>query len=296
MEKYIKELLEQQKRAIIPNFGALTYIDGIVSFNPWLKNDINDSFANLVAQGDNIPVDEAKNKINDFVNALTQSINETGKATINGIGEFYKDGDTISFNDGNASPVGLDLSESIVDESNPEPISKEEESNATTSSTSTYGYDDDSEKSNKKLIIILLIILLFIIGAILCLFVINKDNCVYNYFFGEKEEATEVVVQPEPKVEEAPAVEEEPVQENTKASPFEKRYNIIVGTYKTESVAQARVTALKNKGFDHAFVGRYKGNYVAVIDSFDSLPEAEARQEQIVDNYRIENYITNSGE
>lgn len=300
MEKYIKRILEQQKRAIIPGFGALTYLDGVMTFNPWLKNDISDNIANAIANGEGIAVEDAKLRISNYVNSLNQSIANNGSASINGIGEFYNESGTIDFRpDNNTESNGSsdDLSSCIVDD---EPVASteptpENPSEAEPTYTDTVAPTPHYEnKERRNWIVALIIAIIFLIGVILCLFVINKDNCVYNFFFGGEEVPQTVAVAPEPKPEPEPEPEAEP--NTNRASQFEKRYNIIVATYKSESQAQAKVEALQAKGFDHAFVAVYRGNYVAVIDSHDSLPEAEARQEQIVDNYRIESYITNAGE
>lgn len=156
--------------------------------------------------------------------------------------------------------------------------------------------NNTSDDGNRKrtILIIVLIVFLFLIGAFICLFVINKDNCVYRLFCGEEE-----VVIPAPIVEpvDTTAVAEpdtiiaEPVVEETI-----HRYNIVVGTYKSENSAEARCEKLRARGFNDAFVTTYNDNYVAVIESHTSLVEAEKRQEYIVDNYRIESYITNGGE
>lgn len=160
--------------------------------------------------------------------------------------------------------------------------------------TNEQNYTTDDGNRKRTILIIVLIVLLFLIGAFICLFIINKDNCVYRFFCGEEE-----VVIPAPIVEpvdtttvaEPDTIIAEPVVEETV-----HRYNIVVGTYKSESSAEARCEKLREKGFSDAFVTTYKDNYVAVIESHTSLVEAEKRQEFIVDNYRIESYITNGGE
>ena len=155
-------------------------------------------------------------------------------------------------------------------------------------------YTGDDGNRKRTILIIVLIVLLFLIGAFICLFIINKDNGVYRFFCGEEE-----VVIPAPIVEPVDTttvVEPDTIIAEPEPVEVERRYDIIVGTYKTESAAEARCEKLRAKGFNDAFVSTFRGNYVAVIESHTSLVEAESRQEYIVDNYRIESYITNGGE
>ena len=163
------------------------------------------------------------------------------------------------------------------------------------------------------------------VGLALLLFVFKKDNPVYKLMFGEKEKTEQVDTKAKEKAEaeakakaeaeakakaeaeakaaeEAKAKEEEAAKQKKSFDPgtaqkLQKRYNIIVGSYKNESSAAAKVADLHAKGFDEAFVGYRKEHYVAVIGAFSSIAEAEKMQEQIVDGkYHIESWITNSGE
>ncbi len=295
MDQYLQQLLSQQPRAIIPGLGAfINSPEGGMMFNQYLNFDDN-VLVSYVAQHDNISEDEARQRITDYSDSLKQRLDAGEKVSIQGIGTLSKSGDLFQFeSDADSSiPEQQEQHSIVIDLSGTE---TEEPQNDATVNNNTYVYEEDH--SSRNIMIIIIIALLFLIGVVLCLFVINKDNCVYNFFFGEKEPVEQVQVAPTDtvSVEKVDTVAIEAKAETTPRIGREKRYNIIVGTYKNEKIAQKRVADLKAKGFENASVGTFRGDYVAIIDSYDRLLEAEARQEFIVDTYRIESYITNSGE
>lgn len=295
MDQYLQQLLSQQPRVIIPNLGAfISSPEGGMMFNQYLNFDDN-ALTAYVAQNENISEDEARQRIADYSNQLKQRLDSGEKINIQGVGTLSKDGEIYNFeSDANAAETQSAQPTTTIDLSE---ATKAPTETSSIANNNTFVYEEDH--SSRNIIIIILIALLFIIGVILCLFVINKDNCVYNFFFGEKEVIEQVeVAAPDTTQTIAPdttTVVETP-KEVAPQIDREKRYNIIVGTYKNEKVAQKRVEQLKAKGFENAIVGTFRGDYVAIIDSYDRLPDAEARQEFIVDTYRIESYITNSGE
>lgn len=295
MDQYLQQLLSQQPRVIIPNLGAfISSPEGGMMFNQYLNFDDN-ALTAYVAQNENISEDEARQRIADYSNQLKQRLDSGEKINIQGVGTLSKDGEIYNFeSDANAAETQSAQPTTTIDLSE---ATKAPTETSSIANNNTFVYEEDH--SSRNIIIIILIALLFIIGVILCLFVINKDNCVYNFFFGEKEVIEQVeVAAPDTTQTIAPdttTVVETP-KEVAPQIEREKRYNIIVGTYKNEKVAQKRVEQLKAKGFENAIVGTFRGDYVAIIDSYDRLPDAEARQEFIVDTYRIESYITNSGE
>lgn len=295
MDQYLQQLLSQQPRVIIPNLGAfISSPEGGMMFNQYLNFDDN-ALTAYVAQNENISEDEARQRIADYSNQLKQRLDSGEKINIQGVGTLLKDGEIYNFeSDANAAETQSAQPTTTIDLSE---ATKAPTETSSIANNNTFVYEEDH--SSRNIIIIILIALLFIIGVILCLFVINKDNCVYNFFFGEKEVIEQVeVAAPDTTQNIAPdttTVVETP-KEVAPQIEREKRYNIIVGTYKNEKVAQKRVEQLKAKGFENAIVGTFRGDYVAIIDSYDRLPDAEARQEFIVDTYRIESYITNSGE
>ncbi|MCQ2228387.1 MAG: SPOR domain-containing protein [Bacteroidales bacterium] len=296
MDKYIKQLTDKEQRVIVPGLGAFQVIpEGGIMFNQYLNFDDN-MLTNYVAEQVGISQDEASRRVHDYSSEQKQRLDNGETITIEGIGSIKSTDGKYEFSESiEESPNKINLIDNMVEttEEQQENVQEAVETAEETKTTTTYIYEEDNSRRN--LFIILAIVLLFLIGVILCLFVFNKDNCVYNFFFGEEEkvEKVETVVQPKAEpVEEKDSVVVEPI----KKIASERRYNIIVGTYNSEAAAANRVKQLQAKGFENATVGTFRNNYVAIIDSYDRLPEAEARQEYIVDTYRIESYITNSGE
>lgn len=296
MDKYIKQLTDKEQRVIVPGLGAFQVIpEGGIMFNQYLNFD-DSVLTNFVAEQVGISQDEASRKVHEYSSELKQRLDNGETITIEGIGSIKSTDGKYEFSESiEESPNKINLIDNMVEttEEQQENVQETVETAEETKTTTTYIYEEDNSRRN--LFIILAIVLLFLIGVILCLFVFNKDNCVYNFFFGEEEkvEKVETVVQPKAEpVEEKDSVVVEPI----KKIASERRYNIIVGTYNSEAAAANRVKQLQAKGFENATVGTFRNNYVAIIDSYDRLPEAEARQEYIVDTYRIESYITNSGE
>lgn len=302
MEKYIQKLIADNTRVIIPDFGAFIRPqgDGEIMFNQFLSFD-DGMLVGVVKENENLSEDEAKAKIASFVEGLKNRLGAGETVVLDGVASFSMEGEHINMvKTEDKSPI-IDIPHQSVEPKNEAPVAEApkveapEPKPAEPTVTVNNYYPEE-----KKLtwLYIALIVLLFLVGVYICLFVVNKDNVIYNYFYGteqvEEEPEPVVVVKPEPKVEE-PAPEPVAV-----AQPLEKRYNIIVGSYNDEASANARVEKLKAKGFDQAFSIRRdingKTKYLAVIESHDSLPTAERRQEEIVDNYRIESWITNAGE
>lgn len=325
MDKYIKSLIDTETRVNIPTFGAFLISnegEKKVVFYPHINFD-DGVLAEYVSKQNGCDLDTARRDIEQYVSQLRARLDGGEVVQISGVGSFRKENESVSFTQDETAEVvsngdyfdtmniSLDdeeesseesVSGESVESSSPvEPQNVEEEKEETTSNVEApkTTYYDDSDKKKKTILIVCLIVLLFLIGAIVCLFVINKDNALYRAFFAEEEEVVEVVEEPAPVVEEpAPVVEAPaPVEEEVPiANELEKRYNIVVGSYKLKSPAEKKVSSLKEKGFDKAFVGQRGDWYVAIIESHSSLVEAERRQEEIVDKYRIESWITNAGE
>ena len=267
-------------------------------FNQYLNFDDNALVAH-VAQKANISEDEARQQITEYSNSLKQRLDSGERVNIEGIGSLSKDGDIFVFESATTATNNASATSSVIDLSDAASESTVESQQTTISyDTNTFVYEENH--STRNAILVIIIALLFLVGVFVCLFVINKDNCVYNFFFSEDESVEQVEVAPAADTTAVAkpdtVVVTKPTENATPHIQLDKRYNIVVGTYKNEQIAQNRVAELKAKGFENAIVGTFRGDYVAIIDSYDYLPDAEARQEYIVDTYRIESYITNSGE
>ncbi len=317
MNTLIANLIQTNKRVILPSFGAfIVYKDNEkveISFNQYLNFD-DHVLSEYVAEQKGVSREEAESQIASYVNDLNARLDAGETVKIDGLGTFKKDDTRIEFygESMESEPAETEASAPAQDEeitvafaaeepkAAEEPVAEEpapEESAAATSTESTtitnnYYYE---EPKRRTWLWVLIIVILLLLVLFLCLFVINKDNAVYRFFFPVQTE----VVAPAPVVVDTVAkpdtvvVEPKPEPETIAT---EKRYNIVVGTYDIKEIAEKRVEALKARGFEGAQLATFRGKYVAVIEAHSSLVEAEKRQEYIVDTYRIESYITNGGE
>lgn len=325
MDKYIKQLLSEESRVIIPRFGciqALREETVLLSFNPYLNFD-DGKLTAAIQKGEGITEEEARTELGSTIDRYNNTLQDGGTVFISGVGSFHRDADgRVEFTqekDAAASLVSQPDQEEEPQPAQPEPEQEPEPQQPTPAPAPTPAPKPTSRQKNqsvtnnnssKKGIIIGLVILLLLILLWLILFVFYKDNVVYRtaqkFFFPEKApiEApvpapvapadTTVTVEPAPVVE---TPKEEKKAAPTTAQPLKKRYNIIVGSYRDEPTAIKRVNDLHAKGYENAFVGIRKDHFVAVLADFNSISEAERVQEQAVEGqYHIESWITNSGE
>ncbi len=93
MEKYILELIKDNNRVIIPNFGAFIIAkeDGInILFNNFLS--FNDGLlVNYVAKEKGVDTIQATDEVFNFVDNLKNELDQNGEYTIENLGTFKKD-------------------------------------------------------------------------------------------------------------------------------------------------------------------------------------------------------------
>ena len=328
MDKYIKQLLSEESRVIIPRFGciqALREETVLLSFNPYLNFD-DGKLTAAIQKGEGITEEEARTELGSTIDHYNNTLQDGGTVFISGVGSFHRDADgRVEFTQEKDAAASLASQPSQEEEPQPAQPEPEQEPQpepqqpapapaptpAPKPTSRQKNQSVTNNNSSKKGIIIGLVILLLLILLWLILFVFYKDNVVYRtaqkFFFPEKApiEApvpapvapadTTVTVEPAPVVE-TPKKEEKKAAPTT-AQPLKKRYNIIVGSYRDEPTAIKRVNDLHAKGYENAFVGIRKDHFVAVLADFNSISEAERVQEQAVEGqYHIESWITNSGE
>ena len=97
MIKEVLELVKNNNRVIIPNFGAfiISKENGYsVLFNNFLS--FNDGLlVNHIAQKEGVDAVEALKKVNDFVDSLKADLDNKGEFVIKGLGKFTKDANGI---------------------------------------------------------------------------------------------------------------------------------------------------------------------------------------------------------
>ncbi len=145
----------------------------------------------------------------------------------------------------------------------------------------------EEKKGNKLLIIIIvLVLILLLLGG----------SGYYFFFHNKKKEAPkpkiEKVVKPKPVVvKKEPVVVEEPKVDNSEPHEGEPGIYIIVASFKSKDTAVKKVKQLINDGYENAEC-LIKGNmYYVSIDSDTSFRKMEKRQEELVDNKRIESWL-----
>src|SRR5690606_33962847 len=93
MNNYLKELFETENTVIIPGFGALTMVNrskNELMFMSFMKHN-DGTLINWIAEKEGCDVEEAKKKVELFVDELNFSINSGKSFEIAGLGFFEKD-------------------------------------------------------------------------------------------------------------------------------------------------------------------------------------------------------------
>lgn len=102
----IKDILTRREGLVIPGLGSLVTEEQsakinrekkvikpprrITLFKPEVKKDDDEVLAHHLAKSENIQLDEARSRINDFVGKINQKLDEEGKYEVKGIGTFSK--------------------------------------------------------------------------------------------------------------------------------------------------------------------------------------------------------------
>ena len=356
MVNYILDLVKNNNRVIIPNFGAfiISKENGFsVLFNNFLS--FNDGLlVNHVAKTKNIDTAQALDEVNLFVDSIKNALDFDGTFDIPGLGKFNKDNKGILrfIQDSDISileetdmkkKVSGDLLDIVpAEESINTTISSEPEK--TTPITSAYAANDtllniDNEKEQPEVVTppktvtppkpaapskptttkktsppiqntnnttvrkkrspipFLIVLLLLIIGGIVYYFgwhnPIDFKKINFSFFNKQKADTTLFVQKPVAPVaiDTIKTAKQEPVAKKETEITSDKKFHIIVATLNSEQLANEKVEALKAKGFEQAMVIPHSDKYLVSIDAADDIVSADARQEEIVNNNRIESYV-----
>lgn len=93
MNNYLKELFETENTVIIPGFGALTMVNrskNELMFMSFMKHN-DGTLINWIAKKEGCDVEEAKKRVELFVDEINFSINSGKSFDIEGLGSFVKD-------------------------------------------------------------------------------------------------------------------------------------------------------------------------------------------------------------
>ena len=354
MEQYILELIRNNNRVIIPNFGAfiIAHEKGMtILFNNFLS--FNDGLlVEHVMQKENIDRLDATDKVNHFVERINKTLDTTGHYKLEGLGEFTKDSsgilrftqaDDLNLNsEGDDKPDEpeneelLDLESTQEEEEEKEEVAEEkteiiappveppveeqpeEEKTETVpepepaaepeiqTTTSEDIYKEEKAKEKVALFIILFVLVPLIGFGIYYFFfsdteatdVKAKQEIVHKPIVTppvttDKKKENEIVAGPESTVKETPVVKEEKVNIPVKKKPAvtSRRHYIIVGSFKEEANANKFVETMKSKGFDAPVTIPRNGMYLVGVESFSSLSQAMKRQEQLLNEKKLESWI-----
>ena len=301
MEHYIKELLYRYECVVIPGFGGFltqrksAYLDiqnqqfiapsKSISFNRQLiEND--GILANYIAKAENISYQKAVDKINLFVEQLSNSLAKHKEIKLSEIGTFYQKDDKILFFVNGSQNFLLDsfglqsTKANSVKEKASKTLPQQEETTTAPikeislqeaivkRSTSNYAF----AKYAAVGVIALGVAGLF--GANWYSQNVTEHNLV------EQQKATKKVEQ---QIQEATFVINNPLPEIVfKVKTEIGNYHIVAGAFREEENAAKKVTQLKAEGFSPREIGANKyGLHQVVYGSFETREEALAQLREI---------------
>lgn len=322
MENYLLELIRENNRIIIPDFGAF-----IVSrdkgqnilFNNFLS--FNDGLLiSHICAVEGIDSAAAAQKVEDYVARLNSTLEDTGMFEVKGIGRFLKDDQGVlrfeqdlpaeteerveekvaALLDDNEL---LDLETSVEEESIPlqsavrTPPAPEQEARDQNAG-SLQEEETKKRRSPVGLIVFLLLLLLLLAGAVLWFF-----TPVLDAYKPVKVEMETTVPQEAELPEAAPldSVEQElaPMSEDVEedkaevkpAVPAGRQHHVIVGSYREESRAAAAARSFVARGFEQAAVLPYEGRFLVSLEWHASVNQALQRQEVLLQDLQMENWV-----
>ena len=297
ISSYIKNLLSNNKRVILPEFGGFVVkrsaSGDVISFNNFLKfND--DILVEAVMEGESISKEQSTKKINDFVNHLTNELENNGKFEFDNIGFLMKDkkGNIrfVTHNENSENDFTKETQQQTGFTPNKETIKsnetiKEQNKNNTNNYT-TMSHNTTNNKKKETIIIC------SVVAAIICIAIagwILKDK-----IFGKTEEPP-VIVETVPEV--VPQPKEyamQPLQIDTIdgilviadeniAIKGEEQYNVIIGSFSEINNAEILNTALLDYGIESEILDRYNGFQAVSYGKYSSVDIAlRIAEEQII--------------
>lgn len=146
-------------------------------------------------------------------------------------------------------------------------------------------------KTERRGLPLWLVILLIIIPILLILgyFLFFKGGL--DMFKKKAPAPVEQVVEEQKVEEQAPVVEEPSGKDIPSHVVSENQHHIILGSFKEESNAVKFVEKLKEKGLNEASVINYKGRFLVSAEWHSSVDKAFERQEVLLNELQIENWV-----
>ncbi|WP_088655588.1 hypothetical protein [Geofilum rhodophaeum] len=321
MENYLLELIRENNRIIIPDFGAF-----IVSrdkgqnilFNNFLS--FNDGLLiSHICAVEGIDSAAAAQKVEDYVAVLNRALEDTGMFEVKGIGRFLKDDQGVlrfeqdlpgepeeRVEEEVAAPLDdndlLDLEPSVTEESVPlqssvptPPAPEQEERDQDPGSLQEE--ETKKRRSPVGLIVFLLLLLLLLAGAVLWFYtpVLDAYKPVKEEVEMAAPEAELPEVAPLDSMEQdvAPMTEEvvDDKAEVKTAVPVGRQHHVIVGSYTEEGRAAEAARSFVARGFEQAAVLPYEGRFLVSLEWHASVNQALQRQEVLLQDLQMENWV-----
>ena len=213
-----------------------------------------------------------------------------------------------------AEPPKVEKKEPVVKKPPVQDKTKEKEAKKENKpqSTSSYQYDDNENKNKSILIFVLSIVFLIIVfGGVYFIFFHDKKDTPEKTV--AKKELVKPVIKKEPAAAESTKVaqpteqvssgiiagpsikktEEKPVPKPVQktVTTSSKIHHIIVGSFKDAANADRFVETLKGQGFTDCKAIPRRNMTLVSISSFAKIREAEAKQEEILNEKKMESWI-----
>jgi cell division septation protein DedD len=228
---HIKDILLSREGLVIPNLGSIVvhYLPAETdpknnkvlpprrsySFNPTAKEDNEHILINSIASKENIPVDEASERVGNFVEEIKKLLEGRGQYHLEGIGTLYKESGKLEFQETNSlreSSLGMDTLEA-------EPFELAKPESPTKQETKKIPGKKKTKGRKIKMVAAIsgaLLLLLFIVAGIYSGF--------FEYYIN-KYSKNKTIAQQEQKIQETPAAKDTISNENKRKERLEKTLN-----------------------------------------------------------------------
>jgi len=292
VKDYIRDLLYRYECVIIPGFGAFiahrkpaqihTSTHAFypptksISYNAQL-NQSDGLLINYISKTENVSFEEAKQKINLFVEDLKKSLSENQEVSLDGIGVFNKTNDKVAFQPTRNTNYLLDafglVSFTSAEITREKPQFPNEKNQVEQEENTGLIFTHKKKTSRRHAYLKYAAVGLLALGlsGVAGLNWYSNQVASHNLAVQEKAEA-----EFENKIQQATFSIPQPLPEivfEVKAQPG--NYHIVAGAFREKANAEEKMLELKEKGFPAREIGANKwGLYQVVYSSFKTRREA----------------------
>ncbi|NPA37367.1 MAG: SPOR domain-containing protein [Chlorobi bacterium] len=349
MEQYILDLIRENSRVIIPNFGAfiVAHENGVtILFNNFLT--FNDGLLiDYVKEKENVDTLEATDRISQFVARINDTLETTGSYELKGLGKFTKDSNgilrfqqdenlntTLGTDNTQETPPDNDelldiepheeetttieeeekssdtplIVPPVTEQQEEPPVSEMPETEKPKTTPSTRELYKEEKKKETVALFVILFVLIPVVGFALYYFIFSGSEEQQKVVIKQEVHTTKPVPKPVAQAEKPVSTNsgivagpESTVTEKTQkkessgvaTAPVvkQRRHFIIVGSFKDKKNAERYTETMKKKGFTDPVTIPRNDMYLVGVESFTSLTKALSRQEELLNQYKIESWI-----